>query len=118
MLARDVRDILGTERDVAGEGWQSRRLILARDGLTYSVHETTIEPGVTLRFTYRVHSETVYCISGEGSVQDVAAGQTWPIRPGSLYSAGVGDDHIVTSVTELKLLCVFDPPLEGREEAD
>jgi hypothetical protein len=33
-------------------------------------------------------------------------------------SAGVGDDHVVTSVTELKLLCIFDPPLEGREEAD
>lgn len=118
MLARDVRDILGTERDVAGEGWKSRRLLLARDGLKYSVHETTIEAGTRLRFTYQVHRETVYCIEGEGSVRDVAGGETWPIRPGSLYSVGVGDDHVVTSVTELKLVCIFDPPLEGREEAD
>lgn len=118
MLARDVRDIIGTERDVHGEGWMSRRLVLAGDGLRYSVHETIIEAGTTLRFTYRSHRETVYCVAGDGSVRSVATDEAWPIRPGSLYSVGVGDDHIVTARSELKLLCIFDPPLEGREEAD
>jgi L-ectoine synthase len=118
MFVRNVKDILGTERDVNGKGWKSRRLILARDGLTYSVHETILEAKNTLRFTYSAHRETVYCIEGKGSVQNVLTGETWPIHPGSIYSVGVGDDHVVKTQSEMKLICIFDPPLEGQEEAD
>lgn len=59
MFTRSVEEILGTERDVHGEGWKSRRLVLAEDGLPFSVHETLVEAGRSLRFTYRAHSETV-----------------------------------------------------------
>jgi L-ectoine synthase len=118
MFARDVEDILGTERDVAGDGWKSRRLIVAEDGLKYSVHETSLDAGVTLRFVYAVHRETVYCIEGEGSVSNVSTGEVWPLRPGCLYSVGIGDDHVVTTDSAVKLVCIFDPPLEGTEEAD
>jgi L-ectoine synthase len=118
MLQRHVDEVVGTERDVQGAGWKSRRLVLAGDGLPYSVHETTLDAGVTLRFSYRSHRETVYCIAGDGAVRNVATGQTWPLRPGTLYSVGIGDDHVVTTRAETKLVCVFDPPLGGREEAD
>lgn len=118
MFARDVQDILGTERDVAGKGWRSRRLILARDGLKYSVHETTLDAGATLRFTYAAHRETIYCVAGTGTVQNASSGELWPLHPGCIYSVGIGDDHIVATRSEMKLLCIFDPPLEGREEAD
>lgn len=118
MFVRNVKDILATERDVAGNGWRSRRLILARDGLKYSVHETILEASVALRFAYAAHRETVYCIEGEGSVRNVVTGETWPLRPGSLYSVAIGDDHVVTTQSPMKLVCIFDPPLEGQEEAD
>jgi L-ectoine synthase len=118
MLARHVEEILGTERDVAGDGWRSRRLLLAGDGLPYSVHETVIDAGAMLQFEYAVHRETVYCIEGSGSIRDVSTGRSWWLRPGSLYSVGIGDGHVVTTETGMKLLCIFDPPLEGREEAD
>ena len=118
MFVRDVKDILGTERDVTGKGWKSRRLIVARDGLKYSVHETILEANTTLSFTYAAHRETVYCIEGKGSVQNVLTGETWPLHPGSIYSVGVGDDHVVKTQSEMKLICIFDPPLEGQEEAD
>ena len=118
MFVRNVKDILGTERDVIGNGWKSRRLILARDGLNYSVHETTLEANLTLRFSYSAHRETVYCIAGEGSVQNIATGETASLRPGSIYSVGIGDDHEVKTLSVMKLLCIFDPPLEGQEEAD
>ena len=29
MIIRDIADLIGSERDVHGEGWKSRRLILA-----------------------------------------------------------------------------------------
>ena len=92
--------------------------MLADDRLPFSVHETIVAGGQTLRFTYRSHSETVYCIAGSGTVEDVAAGAIVELAPGCLYSVGVGDDHVVRAATELKLLCVFAPPLVGAEEAD
>lgn len=118
MFTRSVDEVLGGERDVHGPGWKSRRLVLARDGLPFSLHETTLEAGTVLRFAYRSHSETVYCVEGEGSIEDVAGGATVPLAPGSLYSVGVGDEHVVRATSALKLVCVFAPPLEGSEEAD
>jgi L-ectoine synthase len=118
MFSRSVQEIIGTERDVHGDGWKSRRLVLAGDGLPFSVHETTVEAGAHLRFTYQNHSETVYCIEGRGTVEDVARGAIIPLEPGSLYSVGIGDDHIIRAETEIKFLCVFEPPLTGTEEAD
>jgi L-ectoine synthase len=118
MFSRSVEEVVGTERDVHGEGWRSRRLVLAEDGLPFSLHETTVAAGTTLRFTYRAHSETVYCVEGRGSLEDVARGVTVPLGPGSLYEVGIGDDHVVRAETEVRFVCVFVPPLVGAEEAD
>jgi L-ectoine synthase len=118
MFDRSVEEILETERDVHGQGWRSRRLVLAGDGLPFSVHETTVDSGQTLRFAYRSHSETVYCIAGRATVEDIGSGRVVDIRPGSLYSVGVGDDHVVRTSAETTFLCVFAPPLVGAEEAD
>lgn len=118
MFTRSIAEILGTERDVSGEGWKSRRLVLAGDGLPFSLHETIVDAGGELRFSYRSHSETVYCVSGSGSVEDVARGRTTALQPGSLYSVGVGDEHVLRTVTEMKFLCVFAPPLRAQEEAE
>jgi L-ectoine synthase len=118
MFHRSVGEILGGERDVQGEGWRSRRLVLAGDGLPFSLHETTIEAGQTERVAYAAHTETVYCVAGRASVEDVAAGVVVELRPGSLYSVGVGDEHVVRVEEETTFICVFTPPLTGREEAD
>jgi L-ectoine synthase len=118
MLIRTVQEIVGSERDVQGEGWRSRRLVLAGDGLPFSVHESTVDAGQVLRFTYRSHSETVYCVAGGGTVEDVAGGKIADLQPGTLYSVGVGDEHVVRTDSETTFLCVFVPPLVGTEEAD
>jgi L-ectoine synthase len=118
MFQTSVAEILATERDVHGEGWKSRRLMLAREGAPYSVHETVVSAGSRLRFTYRAHRETVYCIRGEATVEDVTIGARHALTPGSLYSVGIGEDHIVSAITDVTFLCIFDPPLEGSEEAD
>ena len=118
MFYTSVASIVGTERDVRGEGWASRRLVLAREGLPFSVHETTVTAGSELRLCYRNHSETVYCIDGRGSVEDLATRRVRPIEPGTLYTAGVGDDHLLRIEVDTRFLCIFAPPLEAREEAD
>jgi L-ectoine synthase len=118
MIIRSVNEVTGTERDVHGEGWRSRRLLLADDGIGYSLHETTLDAGIELRFEYRNHRETVYCLEGEGSVEDVASGRRTVLRPGSMYSAGIGEPHVVRTDTQMRVLCVFTPALGGTEEAD
>jgi L-ectoine synthase len=118
MFVTSVEEILGTDRDVAGEGWKSRRLVLAKDGLPVSVHETIVEAGTTLRFCYESYRETVYCIEGKGSLENVSSGERFSLRPGTLYSVQIGDEHIVRAETAIKFLCIFDPPLQGTETAD
>ncbi len=116
MIVRSLDDIIGTKRDVSGPGWLSRRLILREDGMGCSVHDTTVKEGAELRLHYRHHFETNYCIAGEGEVVDVAAGRSFAIRPGTVYALDKNDEHILRATKgDLRLVCVFTPPLTGTE---
>jgi L-ectoine synthase len=55
MIVRTLEEVAGTERDVAGEGWRSRRLLLRRDQLGFSLHDTTVEAGSVLHLQYKHH---------------------------------------------------------------
>lgn len=118
MLRRRLSAVNDTDRDVRDDWWRSRRLLVAEDGLPYSFHITIIHPGASLQFEYERHRETVYCIAGSGTVLDKSTGETFDMERGTLYSAGIGEAHEVVANTEMTLVCVFDPPLEGTEGAD
>lgn len=118
MLRRKLADINGTDRDVRDDWWRSRRLLVAEDDFPYSFHITILYPGARLQLEYANHRETVYCIAGSGTMTDQSSGETFDMERGSMYSAGIGEPHEVLAHTELTLVCVFDPPLEGTEEAD
>jgi len=118
MIVRDLADAHGTRRRVVSDGWESTRLLLKDDGMGFSFHITTIYAGAVLAMHYTNHLESVFCISGEGSIEDRATGQIHPIRPGVLYALDRNDRHILRAESELKLACVFNPPLNGRETHD
>ena len=118
MFITSVEAVIGTGRDVSGAGWSSRRLVLSEDGMPYSVHETIVRSGTELRLHYERHSETVYCIEGDATLEDVAEGTVTPISPGVLYSVAVGDEHVLRVRSCARFVCIFDPPLVGQEEAD
>ena len=116
MIVRNLEDIIGTERDVSGPGWRSRRLVLRGDGMGCSVHDTIVKEGAELRLHYRDHLETNYCIGGEGEVVELATGRSFAIRPGTVYALDKHDAHILRATRgDLKLVCVFVPPLAGGE---
>ena len=52
-----VQDIIGTEREVTGPGWTSRRMLLKKDGMGFSYHETIIPAGAELNLWYKHHLE-------------------------------------------------------------
>lgn len=118
MIFRRVQELIGSEREARGDGWKSRRLILAGDGLPFSVHETTVAAGTRLHLSYTRHSETVYCIDGKASLTIGRGPGTLQIMPGTLYSAGIGDLHVLRAEEETRFLCIFEPALVGREQAD
>ena len=118
MLHTTVHDIIGSHRDASGDGWQSRRMVLAEDGLPFSVHETVVAAGTELTLCYRNHSETVYCIEGRASVELIGADRSIDIKPGTLYSVGRGEAHVLRLLEDTRFLCIFEPALEGQEEAD
>lgn len=114
-----LKDIIGTERDVAGPGWKSRRLLLKKDGMGFSMHETIIPAGAELKLWYKNHLEAVYCVQGNGSVEVVSTGEVYQIEDGTLYALNKNDQHILRGGTEdMRLICTFNPPVTGGETHD
>ncbi len=116
MIVTALKDILGTDRDVSGPGWNSRRLLLASDDMGFSLTDTVIEKGALLELEYTHHLEACYCIEGRGQIR-AFGDETWhPLEPFTLYALDQHDRHLVQATdTDLRLVCVFNPPLSGRE---
>lgn len=117
MIVRTLSDAeKSTRRVVDPQGdWESTRLLLKEDGMGFSFHITTIYEGAQFRMHYQNHLESVYCISGEGEVETLDDGSKYSIVPGTLYNLNLNDRHILRAVSEMKLACVFNPPLSGKE---
>jgi len=118
MIVRDLAEARTTRRHVEPKGWDSTRLLLKADNMGFSFHITTIYAGGDLPMHYKNHLEAVYCIAGEGEIEDLATGETHQIRPGVLYALDKNDKHILRGRTEMTMACVFNPPLNGLEVHD
>ena len=115
MIERSIEGEVGNGRHVESPTSKSTRLLLAEDGMGFSLNVTEIEPGLKVRMQYHHHLEAVYCVSGTGSVEDEASGTVHPISPGTLYALDRHDDHALRTTTKLELICIFNPALVGTE---
>jgi L-ectoine synthase len=115
MIVRDLKEARNSERHVFSEGWDSVRLLLKGDQMGFSFHITTIHEGAELQMHYKNHLESVYCISGEGSIEDCATGEIHEIRPGVMYALDKHDKHVLRGKTEMVMACCFNPPVTGKE---
>jgi len=118
MIVRSVNELIGTDRDVETKNWVSRRLLLKQDGMGYSLHETTVFPGTETYIWYKHHLEAVFCVEGEGEIQLVSDGTIHRIGPGVMYALNLHDKHYLRAKTRMRLVCIFSPPLTGREVHD
>jgi L-ectoine synthase len=118
MIVRTLADARTSERNVHSKGWESARLLLKDDAMGFSFHITTIYAGAELPMHYKNHLESVYCVSGAGSIEDLATGEVHEIRPGTMYALNLNDRHILRGKTEMVMACVFNPPVTGREVHD
>ncbi len=114
MIVRSFEEVAGGERDVAWGNGQSRRLLLAKDGMGFAIADTLVLAGTESLLEYKNHLEACYCVSGEGEVEDMA-GNRYPIRAGVIYALDKHDKHWLRARTDLRLVSVFNPPIEGHE---
>ena len=49
MIVRNVKDVIGTKDEMRTDNWVSRRVLLKKDGMGFSFHETTIFSGYRKR---------------------------------------------------------------------
>lgn len=119
MIVRRLEERVGTEADVDTANWNSRRLLLKEDGVGFSLHDTVIKAGTETLIWYKNHVEAVYCIEGEGEVELTDSGTIYKIVPGTMYVLNGHERHLLRGgKTDMRVVCVFNPPCTGREVHD
>jgi len=117
MIVRQLKQAEQTQRRIVSPdgNWESTRMLLKDDNMGFSFHITTIYAGADFQMHYQNHLESVYCMSGEGEVETLDDGKKHQITAGSIYILDQHDKHILRAFTEMKMACVFNPPLNGKE---
>ena len=122
MIVKDIKkDVIGTNREVFAQGgqWVSRRMLLKDEGMGFSFHETIIKANTKTHIHYQNHLEAVYCVSGDGKIEDLKTGEIHNIYDGVMYALNNNDEHyLYGGNVDMRLICVFNPPLTGTENHD
>lgn len=114
MKVIDVQQVAG----VAFTGGTSYRPVTAKDGLGFSVCKTVIPKGGPHRWHYQNHLEACYCVSGFGTLTNLATGEKFHIQPDMVYLLDKYDDHSFEAIQDVILISIFNPPLTGKEKHD
>lgn len=117
MKVLDVEDIYGTDREVhcPKGGFVSLRYLLESDKMGYTVTMTEVPAGEPQIWHYKHHLETCVCISGHAILINLDTGDRYRIRPGMAYVLDKHDRHSFQALKDTQLICIFNPPLKGRE---
>lgn len=118
MIVRQLDDLLGTDAEVTAPTFASRRLLLAKDGMGFSFHDTVLYAGTETLIWYKHHLEAVYCMGGKGELEEIETGKVHPIRPGTFYALDGHEKHYLRAFEDLRMMCVFSPALTGKEVHD
>lgn len=96
-------------------GFTSNRILLESDNMGYTMTKTVVHPGINNRWHYTQHLESCYCVSGGGTLENERTGERFAIGPDMTYVLDRNDPHLFEAHEETVLICVFNPPLNGRE---
>jgi L-ectoine synthase len=118
MIVKTAHDLRGTIAEVKTESWSSLRLLHEEDGMGATMTDVILEPGLHRPWWYRNHLEAVYCLEGEGTLEDLATGTKYAIKPDTLYALDKHDRHRLEVTSRMRAVCTFVPPLRGGEIHD
>jgi L-ectoine synthase len=106
---------LPASRKVEFHAGISNRILLDTDGMGYTLTKTVIQPGERKFQHYKHHLEACYCVSGFAELVNAATMERHLITPDTTYVLDQHDPHFFEAFEETVLICVFNPPLTGRE---
>jgi len=115
MIVKHLEEVIGSNFDIDTENWNSRRLLLKKDNVGFSLHDTIIKAGTETMIWYKHHIEAVYCIEGEGEIELIDTNEIYSIRPGFLYVLDGHEKHWLRGKSDMRMLCVFNPACTGDE---
>lgn len=119
MIIRTIQKERKTERHIVAEDWETTRLLLKGDGMGFSFSITTINAGrESPPRCYQNHVEAVFIIEGEGEIAFLDENMIYPLSPGTFYALDKHDRYILRAKTMMQAVCVFNPPLCGKEIHD
>jgi hypothetical protein len=67
---------------------------------------------------YANHIEAVYVIESRGELINDETAEAHRLEPGVMYLVDAHQRHTLRAHTRFRAVCVFDPPLTGREVHD
>jgi quercetin dioxygenase-like cupin family protein len=94
--------------------FQSLRYLLEKDSMGFTVTRTKIPQGGPYNWHYKNHLEACLCVDGQGFVAKKGE-EAIEIVEGTMYVLDGHEDHEFTAITDVELVCVFNPPLIGGE---
>jgi|CEGD01.1.fsa_nt_gi L-ectoine synthase len=108
-------ELLEKERIVKFHAGISKRILIKSDNLGFGFTKTTIFPehGKVMQH-YKHHLEACYCIQGKAILSN-EDGMEYFIEPGVTYVLDQNDKHWFEALEETVLLCIWNPPLHGKE---
>jgi len=113
----NIKDLKNTSREVKFPcGMISNRILLKHDNMGFTLTQTNIPAGDWRHWHYKYHLEACYCISGNGIICNLDNNKSYDIYPGVTYILDNHDDHQFKAISDVILLCVFNPPLNGNEK--
>lgn len=96
-------------------GFTSSRVLLDSDNMGYTMTKTVIPPNGKQFWHYKNHLESCYCIKGKGLLTNKNTGEEFEITEDVTYVLDKNDPHFFEAIEEVTLICVFNPPLTGKE---
>ena len=92
--------------------------MLARDGVGFSLHDTILTPAPRPRWVRATTSRRCTASRGRARSGPRRPATTTPSRPGTMYVLDGHERHRLTAETDLRMVCVFNPPVTGEEVHD
>jgi quercetin dioxygenase-like cupin family protein len=96
-------------------GFVSNRILLDEDNMGYTMTKTVIPVNGKQFWHYKDHLESCYCVKGKGELTNKETGETFEISEDVTYVLDKNDAHYFEAFEEVTLICVFNPPLTGKE---
>lgn len=117
MIVRDIesQSANGNLHKVAWGLMDTVRLILADDGAGFSISDVTVKKPMDVVLQYKHHVEANIFLEGGGTVENLSTGEIHKVHAGVTYIVFPQDRHRVKLSPGTRLICVFNPPLQGDE---